>query len=80
MSGMRSTKQKKIRKPRGIKKSGYPSYDLCEHCYSYGCDPMSMSSKFYAKNRRRRKEGRCPACGGEECFCKSKLRRKYNER
>lgn len=71
MSGMVGMKHKKKRKPRGKKLNGLDSYDLCEYCYSYGCDHMSMSDKFNAKIRKRMKEGKCPACGGKECFCKS---------
>jgi hypothetical protein len=62
---------KKPRKRRGIKLDGTRSYDLCPGCYSYGCDPFTMSPKFRAMVSRRLKEGRCVACGHHECTCKS---------
>lgn len=62
---------KKKRKPRGIKLNGKLSYDMCPHCYAYGCDPWAMSDKFRAKINRRFKAGQCPACGSKECKCKS---------
>lgn len=64
-------KLKKPRKPRGIKLNGKPSYDLCEHCYGYACDPFSMSEKFRNKIDRRLKSKLCPSCGAKECKCKS---------
>mgnify|MGYP003335241753 CR=1 FL=1 len=64
---------KKQRKPRGIKKNGHKSYDLCPGCFSYNCDPMSMSFAFQSKIDKRRKQGLCPACGNKPCSCKSSL-------
>ena len=64
---------KKKRKPRGIKKDGTRSYDLCKGCYSFNCDPMSMSRKFQAKIEKRLKAGLCGACGHKPCTCKSSL-------
>ena len=64
---------KKARKPRGIKKDGTKSMDLCPDCYSFHCDPMTMSSKFSAKIRNRLRKGVCGACGHNPCTCKSFL-------
>jgi len=64
-------KTKKARKPRGTKLNGRPSYNLCPHCYGYGCDPMTMSREFQAKIDRRLKAGVCAACGHKPCRCKS---------
>jgi len=64
---------KKIRKPRGIKKNGYKSLDLCLCCYHFHCDPMTTSPKFDAKIRRRFKIGVCVACGSDPCKCKSSI-------
>ncbi len=63
----------KARKPRGIKLNGNPSYDLCPHCYTYRCDPGSMSHAFNTKIARRLAQGVCPACGRDPCRCKSRL-------
>lgn len=63
---------KKKRKPRGIKLNGRKSYDLCSCCFSYNCDPLTMSRKFSAKIRKRLKAGLCPACGHNPCKCKSR--------
>jgi hypothetical protein len=30
----------KARKPRGIKKNGQRSKDLCPHCFAFHCDPV----------------------------------------
>jgi hypothetical protein len=60
----------KRRKPRGIKLNGQPSQDMCS-CYSFGCDPMSMSREFNAKMDRRYNEGVHRACGTNPCSCKS---------
>ena len=66
-------KVKKKRKPRGIKLNGNRSYDLCNCCYAYNCDPMTMSSKFSDKINKRLREGKCGACGSpkDNCKCKS---------
>lgn len=64
---------KKQRKPRGIKLNGQPSLDMCT-CYSFHCDPMTVSSAFSAKIDRRRAAGLCPSCGGKKCKCKSSLK------
>lgn len=61
----------KPRKPRGYKKTGERSYDLCPCCYSPNCDPMANSLKFGAMVRRRRDAGVCVACGYNPCRCKS---------
>lgn len=62
---------KKSRKPRGIKANGRPSYDLCDCCYSFNCDPFTMSREFRKKISRRLDAGLCPACGNKSCICKS---------
>jgi hypothetical protein len=64
---------KKQRKPRGIKKDSNKSLDLCPCCYSFYCDPMTMSKKFDAKVRRRMNAGVCVSCGQNPCKCKSTL-------
>lgn len=64
----------KPRKPRGIKKSGYPSEDMCPHCYSVGCDPFAMSANYRRKIEKRLKDGVCVACGQLPCRCKSSLK------
>ncbi len=64
---------KKARKPRGIKKNGYPSLDLCPGCFSFHCDPATMSRKFSEKISDRLKLGLCGACGHKPCTCKSSL-------
>jgi hypothetical protein len=64
---------KKERKPRGVKKNGTMSEDLCPYCYSFRCDSGTMSKKFREKVERRRKAGVCIACGNNPCKCKSKL-------
>jgi hypothetical protein len=64
---------KKKRKQRGIKKDGTRSLDLCRGCYSFGCDPSSMSPKFSKMVRDRIAAGQCVACGHYECTCKSSL-------
>ena len=66
----------KVRKPRGVKKSGYPSYNMCPHCYMPGCDPFGGSLLYRDKIERRLKKGVCPACGHFLCRCKSKLTHK----
>lgn len=66
----------KPRKPRGIKKSGYPSEDMCPHCYSVGCDPFAMSANYRRKIEKRLKDGVCVACGHSPCRCKSSLKAK----
>lgn len=68
-------KFKKARKPRGIKKSGLRSYDLCSGCYHPHCDPM-----FHRPGHidERLAKGLCPACGKDPCACKSSLGLSYN--
>jgi len=61
-------KPKKPRKPRGIKKSGYKSYDLCLGCYHRRCDPAEPRPP---KVDERLREGLCPGCGHDPCTCKS---------
>lgn len=60
----------KKRKPRGIKLNGEPSLDMCT-CYSFYCDPMTVSSKFSQKIDKRIKLGVHPPCGTTPCSCKS---------
>lgn len=64
---------KKSRKPRGIKQDGTRSSDLCRGCYSLGCDPMAMSSKFQKMVSDRLSAGQCVGCGHIKCTCKSSL-------
>jgi hypothetical protein len=66
-------KQKKARKPRGIGKDGLRSYNLCTGCYSYNCDPGTMSLKFIEMVSWRRKNNLCVGCGHNPCTCKSSL-------
>lgn len=63
----------RVRKPRGVKQDGTPSYDFCRGCYHPGCDPMALSPLMEAKISGRLRSGRCPACGKlvEYCSCKS---------
>lgn len=65
---------KKKRKPRGVKLNGRKSQDMCPDCFSFNCDPMSMSKKFQDKIRGRRQKGLCGACGHTPCSCKSSMR------
>jgi hypothetical protein len=58
---------KKARKPRTT------GQDLCRCCFSFGCDPMSMSPRFSRKIRDRFKYGLCPACGHALCTCRSSM-------
>jgi hypothetical protein len=74
MSSRYRTLGKKARKPRGIKKDGTESLDLCDGCYSFNCDPSSMSRAFIAKRDRLREKGLCVACGHNPCTCKSSLK------
>ncbi len=60
------------RKPRGIKKSGQKSWDLCKGCYYRGCDPANGGSRADKKIRKRLSLGLCPACGHDPCTCKSR--------
>ena len=46
--------------------------NLCPHCYSFNCDPMTMSKKFLDKVNRRRLAKVCVACGQKQCRCKRK--------
>jgi hypothetical protein len=67
----------KNRKPRGIKKDGTMSEDLCPYCYAFRCDGGNMSKKFEEKKNKRLAAGLCVACGNKPinglCKCKSKL-------
>lgn len=65
-------RQVKPRKPRGIKLNGQRSMDLCPYCYSFGCNPMSMSHAFSEKIRKRLDNGQCPSCGKPKAFCSCK--------
>lgn len=60
----------KPRKPRGIKKDGTRSMDMCS-CLAFHCDPFCMSRAFNAKVHRRHAAGVCPSCGAKPCKCKS---------
>lgn len=71
----RGAKMKKERKPRGIKLNGRESYDMCEHCVSYGCDPYSHNNPYFNdKKMNRSKGGVCISCGSKNCKCKSSLK------
>lgn len=65
-------------KKRGLHQRGYKqdwetlSLDMCPHCYSFGCDPMAMSLKFYTKIHERLRKGLCPCCGEPKNHCKCK--------
>ena len=67
---------KRVRKPRGIKKDGTRSMDLCPYCYSFNCDSGTMSQKFSQKIDRRHHAGVHPACGTNPCSCHSSLESK----
>lgn len=62
---------RKVRKPRGRKKDGSWSMDLCPYCYSFNCDSVTMSRKFQNKISRRFEQGVHPACGTNPCTCRS---------
>lgn len=62
----------RTRQDRGVKLNGEKSLDLCTGCYSFHCDPMSMSPAFQAKIHDRLRQGRCPACGKPKGFCSCK--------
>lgn len=62
----------KPRKPRGIKKDGSKSEDMCPECVSFGCDPFGMSPKFRQKMDKRLSDDVCRSCGSEPCKCKSR--------
>ena len=64
---------KKVRKPRGRKKDGTISMDMCTGCYSFNCDSMAMSRKYRDKMDRRHAEGVHFPCGTNPCTCKSSL-------
>lgn len=64
---------RKRRKPRGYKKSGERSYDMCPWCYKPGCDPFGGSARYRQKIEKRLAAGRCPACGKTSCSCKSSV-------
>jgi hypothetical protein len=66
----------KKRKPRGIKLDGSRSLDMCT-CYSFHCDPATVSRKFSDKMRMRYGKGVHRACGSNPCTCKSSLLRGY---
>lgn len=63
-------KFKKARKPRGRKKNGHMSYDLCSGCYYPHCDPMFRRPGHIDE---RLEKGLCPGCGKDPCTCKSSL-------
>ncbi len=63
----------KKRKPRGYKKNGQKSYNLCLWCLGRACDPMDSPPK--AKERSRNKL--CPGCGHTPCTCKSSIELQY---
>lgn len=44
--------------------------DMCPHCYSFGCDPMSMSPAFQHKIDERLRRHECPTCGNPVGFCR----------
>lgn len=67
---------KKTRKPRGMKLDGTRSLDLCPHCFSFHCNPMTMSHEFSQKVDKRLRAGLCGACGQNPCACKSTLKTK----
>lgn len=60
----------KARKPRGIKKNGRRSYDLCPYCFHPHCDMMQRRP---GKVDERLEKGLCPGCGHDPCTCKSSL-------
>lgn len=64
----------KPRKPRGIKKSGYLSVDMCPYRYAIYCDPGSDSDHWRRKKSKRFAAKVCIACGQYPCRCKSKLK------
>jgi hypothetical protein len=37
------------------------------------CDPFAASAEYRAKISKRQEQGLCPACGQEECKCKSTI-------
>lgn len=65
-------------KARGYHQQGYkldgrsPSEDLCPYCFSFGCDPGTMSLAFSHKIDERRRKGLCPCCGQPKAHCKCK--------
>lgn len=63
----------KKRKPRGLKKNGCKSYDLCLGCYHPHCDPIFRRPP---KVDERLMSGLCPGCGHEPCSCKSSIESK----
>ena len=58
----------KKRKPRGLKKDGHRSYDLCTCCFHPQCDPMFGRPP---KVTERLIAGVCLGCGRSPCVCKS---------
>ena len=64
---------KKVRKPRGIKKDGTRSMDMCPGCHSFNCDHMAMSREYQRKRDRRHAQGVHFPCGTNPCSCKSSL-------
>lgn len=67
-------KKVKIRKPRGRKKNGHRSYDLCLGCYYPHCDP---EYKRPPKVNERLSKNLCPGCGHNPCTCRSSLLLRY---
>ena len=60
----------KKRKPRTT------GQNLCSGCYSYNCDPQTMSNPFFlAKVEKRRKLNLCVSCGNNPCKCKNNVRK-----
>lgn len=65
---------------RGYKLDGHQtSEDLCPYCYSFGCDPMSMSQKFRQKIEKRLRMKLCPCCGEPIAHCKCRSSGKIAE-
>lgn len=66
------TVYKKKRKPRGIKKNGFRSRDMCS-CGSLGCDFVVHLRTIYGRKKDYRLQNKlCIGCGKKECQCKSK--------
>jgi hypothetical protein len=54
-----------------MRKRRTTGYDLCGGCYSYNCDPATMSRAFNNKVSERRRKNVCVSCGANPCKCKS---------
>ena len=66
---------KKDRKPRGIKKDGSRSLNLCSGCGYFLCDPIfNNDGPANTKIQKRLRNGLCMGCGKtkDKCSCKSK--------